>query len=77
MTQPNALMTSDLAYLANNQPLAPLAVAALRVAVTLDKWSTRHRTRKALARLEPHHLKDIGLNPRAAQDEARRMFWHG
>ncbi len=66
-----------LAFLSAESQLAPLPAFALFAAVVLTKWSTRHRTRKALARLEPHLLKDIGLDSHAARHEASRMFWQG
>lgn len=66
-----------LAFLGTEQTLAPQAALALYVAVVLTKWSTRHRTRKALAKLDAHLLKDIGLNPLDARAEASRMFWRG
>jgi uncharacterized protein YjiS (DUF1127 family) len=45
------------------------------VAVTLTKWSERRRTRIALADLDDHMLRDIGLDRRTALTEARRKFW--
>ena len=66
-----------IAFLGAEQTLAPPAALALYVAVVLTKWSTRHRTRKALARLEPHQLRDIGLTPEEARAEANLMFWRG
>ena len=38
-------------------------------------WRDRQRSRAALARLEPHLLHDIGLDPRHAAREAKRPFW--
>lgn len=67
----------DIAYLGREPRLVPLAAIALGVAVTLTKWSQRARTRRALARLDDHLLKDVGIDPRAARAEARRMFWQG
>ncbi len=66
-----------LAFLSAERTLAPQAAFALYVAVVLTKWSSRHRTRRALGRLEPHQLKDIGLHPSDARAEANRMFWRG
>lgn len=34
-----------------------------------------HRSRKALARLDPHLLRDIGLTREEALDEATRPIW--
>ncbi|SNR70605.1 DUF1127 domain-containing protein [Puniceibacterium sediminis] len=66
-----------IAFLSAESHLAPLPAFALFAAVVLTKWSSRHRTRKALARLEPHLLKDIGLDSQTARHEASRMFWQG
>lgn len=47
----------------------------LSVALCLISWSERHRTRRAIAALEPHRLLDIGLDPDAALAEAAKPFW--
>lgn len=55
---------------------APVAARwAMAFAVTVTKWDTRHRTRKALARLSDDQLRDIGLERDVAYTEARRPFW--
>lgn len=41
----------------------------------LAKWVDARRSRQALARLDGHLLRDIGLEPAAAQHEAQRPFW--
>ncbi|MCR8547249.1 DUF1127 domain-containing protein [Salipiger sp. P9] len=66
-----------IAYLDAQRPLPPLSAFALRTAVVLAKWSERSRTRRALAQLDPHLLRDIGLERHVAFKEARRMFWQG
>ena len=33
------------------------------------------RQRRALAEMEPHRLRDIGLDPEQARREAARPFW--
>lgn len=55
--------------------LPPLSRLVLRVAVLVMTWETRHRTRKHLRRLAPHLLRDIGLDPLTASNEATRPFW--
>ena len=50
-------------------PRRPRPLAAL--AAMLEA----RRTRKALDRLEPHLLRDIGLVDHEAQAEAARPFW--
>ncbi|APZ54769.1 DUF1127 domain-containing protein [Salipiger abyssi] len=64
-----------IAYLDAQRPLPPQSAFALRIAVVLAKWSERRRTRRALAQLDPHLLRDIGLERHVAHKEARRMFW--
>lgn len=59
-----------------NQPALPLvADMLLLVAVTVVKWDRRRRSRTALARLTPWQLKDIGVTPWDASEEARKAFW--
>lgn len=38
-------------------------------------WLDLRRQRRALARLEPQHLDDIGLSPDQARAEAARPIW--
>lgn len=49
------------------------SLAALRQ--VLARWSARRRDRQALARLDPHLLRDIGLDAGHAALEAARPFW--
>lgn len=55
--------------------LPPLSRLALAAAVRVVTWESRARTRKGLKRLDPHLLRDVGLDPMAAQAEASRPFW--
>ena len=68
---------ASLALLAGEVRLSPVAQIALKVAVAVTVWSQRARTRKALAQLDDHILRDIGLDRRQAFTESRRMFWQG
>ncbi|MBD3663135.1 DUF1127 domain-containing protein [Sulfitobacter aestuariivivens] len=74
MAQALTLSTEALGIL-NQRGLPVLALVAVKVAVCATKWSTRHRTRSALARLEPWQLHDVGLTPAQAKAEAARAFW--
>lgn len=38
-------------------------------------WDFRMRTRHRLAQLDDHLLRDIGLDPLAAETEIRKPFW--
>lgn len=67
----------DLAYLNAAHPLPVMAEIALRVAYVCAKWDERRRTRRALAKLEPHLLFDIGLTIDEARQEAAKKFWQG
>ncbi len=42
---------------------------------TLRQWRANRSTRRALSRLEPARLADIGLDPDAALAESKRPFW--
>lgn len=71
----HATHAPQIAYLGGQNTLSPLAVVALRVAVTLTVWSERRRTRLHLKHLDDHLLRDIGLDRLTAQREASRKFW--
>lgn len=75
MENPSSLRQGRLAYLDTQAPLPAVAAVALVVAVTVTKWTVRRKTRKALGRLEPHHLKDIGMTREQAWREAAMPFW--
>ena len=75
MDRPASLRQDRLAYLDAQAPLPALASIALAVAVTVTRWAVRRKTRKALGRLEQHHLKDIGMTPEQAWREAALPFW--
>lgn len=64
-----------LLYLDTQTKLPALAELALRAAVTVTRWTERARTRKALKRLERHHLDDIGKSRHEAWREAALPFW--
>lgn len=64
-----------LIYLRENNALPIVSVLAVEFAVTVSKWTTRHRTRKALSQLSARDLDDVGLTPMQARREAARMFW--
>jgi uncharacterized protein YjiS (DUF1127 family) len=42
---------------------------------TLKIWQQRHRTRRQLATLDSHALKDIGVTRTDALNEAKKSFW--
>lgn len=44
-------------------------------ALTIAAWETRHRGRKALAQLDDHLLRDIGLTDGRASRESQKAFW--
>jgi len=70
-----AVHAADLALLANRPTLPTAARIAVRLAVVVVAWDTRARSRRALGKLAPDMLRDIGLTPREAQDEAAQPFW--
>jgi uncharacterized protein YjiS (DUF1127 family) len=72
---PNALHPAQLALLNGQAQLPTLARVAVTVAVMLTKWDMNWRTRKALGRLDPHELDDIGMCPRTAAREANKRFY--
>lgn len=74
MTQTLTLSTDAVAIL-NQRGTPVLAVLAVKFAVCVTKMTTRRRTRRALAQLEPWQLRDVGLTPREAHDEQIKVFW--
>ena len=73
MTQ--TMNRSALAYLTAATTLPAGSVLALRVAVTLAKWSERRCTRAALGKLDAHDRRDIGLTEGQALRETQKPFW--
>ena len=45
------------------------------VVSTVAAWSGRARQRRALAGLDDHILRDIGIDSRKALEESARPFW--
>jgi uncharacterized protein YjiS (DUF1127 family) len=58
-----------------SRPLPPLSRMAFGLATRLLAWEERRATRRALARLDAHMLRDIGLAPDAARTECVKHFW--
>lgn len=55
---------------------APSAVRALlQAAATVALWRARHRDRRAIAALDDHMLRDIGIDRVAAEEVSARPFW--
>jgi uncharacterized protein YjiS (DUF1127 family) len=71
----NALHPAQLALLNGQAQLPTLARVAVTVAVMATKWDMNWRTRKALGRLDPYELDDIGLSTREASTEANKRFY--
>jgi len=60
-----------------HHPLPPLARTVFALAVTLLKWEQRQQTRRALRKLDPHMLADIGMSANDARIECKKAFWRG
>ncbi|WP_297771635.1 DUF1127 domain-containing protein [uncultured Roseovarius sp.] len=56
-------------------PTPLVARLAIAFAVLVIKWDMNRRTRRQLARLDAHLLRDIGVDRHAAHAEAARLFW--
>lgn len=48
---------------------------ATRVRTLLACWYRRWRSRRELARIAPHMLRDAGIHDLDAHAEARKPFW--
>jgi uncharacterized protein YjiS (DUF1127 family) len=71
-----AMLTNDaLETLNTARSLPVLAVIGITFAACVTTWVTRRRTRRCLDHLEGWQLRDVGLTPCAAFDEARKVFW--
>jgi uncharacterized protein YjiS (DUF1127 family) len=55
--------------------LPPLSRSLLALALAVARWEDRQRTRSALARLDDHLLRDIGLPQDHAKTECAKPFW--
>lgn len=71
----HALHTAHLDALQAQANLPAIAGLAVKFAVAVTLWDTRRKTRHALTKLEPHLLRDIGLDSLSAQAEASKPFW--
>ena len=76
MTHNIAITLPDSLKTTGGYPLPMLARLAVQFAVIVTQWDMKNRTRKHLARLDDHMLRDIGIERDAAYTEARRPFWH-
>ena len=68
-------LSSEMMTTLNTRDMPIAALVAVKFAVCVTKWATRHRTRLALSQLEPWQLRDVGLTRDEALTEASRVFW--
>jgi len=54
---------------------APATARPRRLLKTLGRWYTNWRTRRQLAELPAHLLKDVGISRSDAQCEVAKPFW--
>ena len=68
---------TDLAKLANSMPSKTGSATTIVARLTglVRKVEARRQTRIALARLDAHLLRDVGIDPASAQHECSRHFW--
>lgn len=71
----HAFHHAQIALLNSQAELPTLARICVTAAVIVTKWDMNWRTRKALGRLEPYELDDIGLSPLEARREANKRFY--
>lgn len=57
------------------RPLPPVSAALFNLARVALVWEQRRQTRRAMARLDGHMMRDIGLTPDAVADEVGKPFW--
>ena len=56
------------------QPVARLRIAA-RLRRAVAEWQARARSRRLLAELDEHMLRDIGVDPARVWQETGKWFW--
>lgn len=61
--------------LSAHKRIPALSQIAMKIAGLVARWSHRARSRRELAALDPHLLRDIGLTREAALKEAEKPFW--
>ena len=71
----HALRTAHLHELNAQANLPLVASLAVKFAVAVTLWDTRRKSRHTLRHLEPHLLRDIGVDVLSAQAEASKPFW--
>jgi len=71
----HALHSADMNVLNTQAKLPLVAGLAVKFAVRVTTWDMRRKSRRALKRLGPHLLRDIGLDHATAQAEASKPFW--
>lgn len=57
------------------RPLPPVSLALFNLARLFLVWEERRVTRRALSRLDPHMIRDVGLAPEAVTNETAKPFW--
>ncbi len=68
-------MTSYGKATINKRGMTPSVGLIQTVTRIVNVWQSRIRARRALARLDAHLLRDIGLDPMIAERETTRRFW--
>lgn len=71
----HSLHASRMTILSSQQRLPAVATWAVAFAAVVTTWDTRRTTRKHLAKLPPHLMGDIGVDPLTAYQEAQKPFW--
>lgn len=75
MLQSQSQQIAILEQLAQAVHMPTVATLLLRTAVVVTLWTHRAKSRRALLNLDADLLRDVGISPSDAHDEATKPFW--
>ena len=62
-------------YLVEQQFISDKRTLRSQARKLAERWIRNHTTRRRLGQLDNDNLRDVGIDPNAAAQEARKPFW--